>query len=1148
MKNKSLYFKKLSVNKVRDIKISDGFELENFCEGINLIYGPNGIGKSTTAQTIQELLWPGNSELERPSVTGTFVENDTQWFIDIDAGYVTISNSNQTANTPVLGPWENKFRYLLALHELIVDKGTDFARIISSESQGGYDLDSAGKKLKISDRPKKPKNVLNKVKDGEKQIELARNAQLKVIKNQRTLPELKGKLKETITATEKILRLEQATQLIKDKSACALLLAEINTLPEGIGKLKGNETAILNRIKQNRSEINNQIFTGKSKIQQTQDTITNLHLTSELVNSNVLTNLSGMLISLEKIEIQINSQNRALITASNGEHTARRNLGEKVSKQQLSFIQIVENKKLTSFARLADKLDAEKVLLDEKQHSLEREENSKVYGLKQDQINSGISCLNNWLETPIQSETTSPILRFTAAFLTVLAVLLAVIYNPIWGLLIVVAVVLFFMGKPQKLAKNSSNTRKIFQLHYSKTKLPMPESWETESVIFQLHTLFELVGIRILEDQRIKDLAKLKKDKSLFSDRLVEFKKTKQLIENQLGFAIDIEPSWLPLLIQNISLWQSSTNALEEAQDQLNVLEQSKISLVKDISEEVRPFHFNIISSSDQASEVLDDLKKRFAEYHLAIQKQKNTENRIIEFKKTLKSLDQENLDLLTGLNLNKSEEFLINDWLNLRPEYLDLKNQLTKQVAIRDHHINQLSEFPKLLTLNSQEIQEQIAEFTLVSEQRDKLSQQITTIGIEVENTLKGFELADALITHEAALNELVEHGNKAAVALVGSTLLNWVKEESVSNSRPQVFNRAKELITRFTLGHLQLIIENNSGEPEFKARVGGSSARPVEELSTGEKIQLLMAVRTAFIEQNEPVQLPLLLDEALGTSDDLRAGLIIDALIKISQTGRQIFYFTAQHDEISKWKSKLQLSGTEYKEFDLGEIRKLEASKYQTFKISPFQFQDPPSHKGLTRMQYGSILNVPNINPLDKNISKLHLWHLIEDNSVLFEFLKLHITNWGQYANLVEFGGKNLVNVKPMLKEKIYAAAKAVKSASESWRIGRGKKVDRFVLQNSSCITDTFINHVSNLADQLSGNAKELINSLENGAVPKWRKSSTKKLFEFFEDSGYITSDSILSPEDIRIRVLASVANEINQGFINTTFINGVISSLPK
>ena len=80
----------------------------------------------------------------------------------------------------------------------------------------------------------------------------------------------------------------------------------------------------------------------------------------------------------------------------------------------------------------------------------------------------------------------------------------------------------------------------------------------------------------------------------------------------------------------------------------------------------------------------------------------------------------------------------------------------------------------------------------------------------------------------------------------------------------------------------------------------------RSLDQLSSGTRVQLLLAVRIAFVEQQEQgVKLPLLLDEVLGNSDDERARAIMEAVVELSREGRQIFYFTAQMDEVARWRA---------------------------------------------------------------------------------------------------------------------------------------------------------------------------------------------------------------------------------------------------
>ncbi len=80
------------------------------------------------------------------------------------------------------------------------------------------------------------------------------------------------------------------------------------------------------------------------------------------------------------------------------------------------------------------------------------------------------------------------------------------------------------------------------------------------------------------------------------------------------------------------------------------------------------------------------------------------------------------------------------------------------------------------------------------------------------------------------------------------------------------------------------------------------------LEELSSGTRVQLLMAARLAFIETMEQgPQLPLILDETFANSDDVRARAVMDATIEICRRGRQVVYFTARHEEVAQWESRV-------------------------------------------------------------------------------------------------------------------------------------------------------------------------------------------------------------------------------------------------
>ena len=94
-----------------------GFALEGLASGVNLVYGPNASGKSTTARAIRALLWP------RESGVGTYARifdlAGERWEIDVDRDRVRHRRAGEPSGPPPLPPAATADRYSLALHDLL---------------------------------------------------------------------------------------------------------------------------------------------------------------------------------------------------------------------------------------------------------------------------------------------------------------------------------------------------------------------------------------------------------------------------------------------------------------------------------------------------------------------------------------------------------------------------------------------------------------------------------------------------------------------------------------------------------------------------------------------------------------------------------------------------------------------------------------------------------------------------------------------------------------------------------------------------------------------------------------------------------------------------------------------------------------------
>jgi len=129
-----------------EIRKMPGFErgmkrYSDFSPQINIIAGPNASGKSTTARAIQKLIWQRNTA--RMNLEGDLRVNGEPWGVRIDSNFKQVQRSGIDDELRGLPAAESSDRYMLALHELILDEGGDLAQKIIRESIGGVDLDKA---------------------------------------------------------------------------------------------------------------------------------------------------------------------------------------------------------------------------------------------------------------------------------------------------------------------------------------------------------------------------------------------------------------------------------------------------------------------------------------------------------------------------------------------------------------------------------------------------------------------------------------------------------------------------------------------------------------------------------------------------------------------------------------------------------------------------------------------------------------------------------------------------------------------------------------------------------------------------------------------------------------------------------------------
>jgi hypothetical protein len=353
-----------------------------------------------------------------------------------------------------------------------------------------------------------------------------------------------------------------------------------------------------------------------------------------------------------------------------------------------------------------------------------------------------------------------------------------------------------------------------------------------------------------------------------------------------------------------------------------------------------------------------------------------------------------------------------------------------------------------------------------------------------------------------------------------VGHVLAEFLARRERDTELPAVFRRARELFIRATHGRYRLEIDDRRDPPEFLAfDTSQEKGKRLGELSSGTRVQLLLSVRVAFVERQEHgYKLPIIFDEALGNSDERRAEQIIAAAIEFARDGRQVFYLTAQHDEVSKWRRQLKASGAEHREIDLAEVRQFsEADRVPTIEYEAPPLPDVPSPEGCDWQEYGRRLRPP---PLDARGSAgdVHLWYLIDDVDELCRLLQQGVNKWGQLQALADVHAVDGLSDGAPLMRQAAAAASVVEQSYRQWRVGRGRPVDRTALVESQAVSDRYLDEVVELSAESGGDAKALLAALNNGKVKGFRANKQDELRQYLLDRGYLDESEALSSEQIR------------------------------
>ena len=112
--------------------------------------------------------------------------------------------------------------------------------------------------------------------------------------------------------------------------------------------------------------------------------------------------------------------------------------------------------------------------------------------------------------------------------------------------------------------------------------------------------------------------------------------------------------------------------------------------------------------------------------------------------------------------------------------------------------------------------------------------------------------------------------------------------------------------------------------------------------------------------------------------------------------------------------------------------------------------------------------------------------------------------------------------------LRRRLRRRCRALRVWVDLWRQGRGRPVDRGVLEQSGAVTAVFIDRVAGLAERVRGDGEALVRALRAGELEHFRASKADELLHWLTDEGYIDPRARLDGDERRRLTLQRAAPE--------------------
>ncbi|MDE2835175.1 MAG: AAA family ATPase [Bacteroidota bacterium] len=1125
--SKPIHIRELEINRMYGRAFRQ--HISDLVPGINIIWGPNGSGKTTIAHAIQTVLLKKYQFAAGANVAATLKIGDDELRFNIDGPRRFCTRAGQQIEWDSAPKLIRPDSYHFSLHDLLSaeSSGREFAAAILREGSGGFDLRKAQHELDFRKKKIFAGNATKRFLQAQKELRTLEQQQKDLLRQKDHSHHIKDQLQQAKQAARNVDLFEKAQDWQAQQTAWREARDRLESFPETIRHRTDLSDVVssASTLKERIAALREQQRAESARLAQLKQKITENPLYPNGLGENVLNTATSRVAQLRELDTQHRKLSDDLAGNRSQAINAWADLGmsskgpEPLTRRDIDRLYDLIQRSL----RMTGRHEA----LEELRSMLDFDPNVD-YEDQLDRLRQQQEAVLAWIESrraPLPQ--TVPILLMAALIgSALLAIALGLTLAP-WAFAGLIIPVLIGLALALLRRKHSGADR----FRGASDLASRLNRGEVGDVLTEL--LGNRSRLTLSREGLNRWKAKSRERGRLAADQQ-QLKEDAAALADEAGLDVADSTASDPYILRRLWAWRELT-------DQVNKLEGQRSHKIVEFNQELAKLNTTLVSYGESEAA---DVQQADAGVHQLRTRNENWKELAAEYlrlesesRRVTAELGQtmeEYAGIFARLELESGDMEGLRACVLRHKEYLKAQEALVKSKALLDQMRQSVEGAPDYdsAVLERDDLTEALAEARVQAARQEILQDELTTIRLKISDAESGRSLEGALARLEARRDNLLAACQADAAKAVGHVLAQRLDEHIRHLQLPRVFEQAQKIFLNITRGQYKLQFDLAGRFSALDTRANHYLS--LEQLSSATRVQLLLSVRMAFVEKQElDYRLPVTLDETLGNSDDERASVVIKSMAELAQH-RQVFYFTAQNDEVAKWVQHC-------KDAPLHIVPLTEDLRPPTVDpdTSPTVVHVPDA-AGLTYREYGRELNISRWGG-HSEVSGIHLWYLMNNTRQLQYLLKQGVISWGAAEALHASG---LLDVPEVTIAQLRTLAEALKAWQQGWRVGRGRPVDVAVLKASGAVSDHFIGAVLDKCKDCNLDSETLLQALRNGKVKRFKKRKIIDLEQYLLANGYASPEDSLSDEEIHSRMMDAVSADLAECGLDANAVNDMLA----